>query len=261
MHAFRLFVFATFLILPASLSAVSVYAVDNAANFGSVDLSTGVFSQIANTGQAICVVGLGELNGLLYTEGCLNNDLYSVNPITGHLTFIGSASEHYRDIGSTMQGLFGIDSSFNLLSINPNSGAVSVIGPTGFTSTTGGLGLSTNSPTLYVTNIGNLYTLNTNTGAATEIGPLLNTFFIDSMVIVNGVLYGGDASHPNIDTLNTATGSATIGPALTGAPVLFGLAPALVPEPGTPWLALGSTSLFVLLRKPRGNHAARTAIR
>src|ERR1700691_1840065 len=70
--------FAIFL-LPMCLSASTVFALDNSADFGTLDLNTGVFSEIGNTGLGACAVGLGELNGTIYTEGCLNNNLYAVN--------------------------------------------------------------------------------------------------------------------------------------------------------------------------------------
>jgi len=81
----------------------------------------------------------------------------------------GSSAANCDDFGSTLTGLYAVDSSAKLWSINPSTGAATLIGPLGISP--GGFGgLSTNSSTLYFADGANLYTLDTSTGAATLVG-------------------------------------------------------------------------------------------
>lgn len=97
----------------------------------------------------------------------------------------------YFDTGSTLIGLFGIDPNMRLFSINPVTGITTIIGSLGV-GDNGTLGLSTNSTTLYFTDAGILYTINTSTGAATAVGALGATNSIGALVFINGTLYARD---------------------------------------------------------------------
>ncbi len=119
--------------------------------FGVVDLTTGAFSLLGNTGG---LVGLGEVGGKLYGIGLRNrghcNTLYTVNPADGSLTLVGNGSACFGNFGSTTAGLFGLDYSMNLYSVDPTTGASALIGPTGLSLPFHG-GLSNGSSTLYLT--------------------------------------------------------------------------------------------------------------
>src|SRR5580700_8441261 len=132
--------------------------------FGTIDLDTGAFTQLGNTGVKLS--GLGVAQGALYGGQNGGSTLYQVNLADGSLTVVGTGNIAYYDTGSTTKGLYAIDGSFKLYSVDPASGAVTLIGPTGvvpgeYT------GMSTNSKSLYLTVSSNLYVLNTTTGAAT----------------------------------------------------------------------------------------------
>jgi hypothetical protein len=216
---------------------------------GIVDLGTGVFTQLGNMG--LLLSGLGVSNGALYAGANATTTLYSVNPSNGSLTSIGSGTSTYSDTGSTLTGLYGLDPSFNLFSINASTGATTVIGPTGL-SPASIFGLSTNSSTLYLTNGGSLYTIDTGTGTAHLVGALGTTNQVGAMVFLNGTLYGGDWVNHSIDTIDTTTGHATVGPTETGTSDTFwGLAPAagVAPEPASLWLFGGGIATLALVRR------------
>src|SRR5208282_1874307 len=80
--------------------------------------------------------------------------LYQVNPANCTSTPVGrgSLSNGYKDFGATPAGLYGIDdnSTSDLYSVNPSTGATTFIGSTNLP-VGGGQGLSANCPVLYAT--------------------------------------------------------------------------------------------------------------
>src|SRR5580698_1314069 len=99
---------------------------------GIVDLNTGVFTLIGNMGSG-GYDGLATANGVLYTEQ--NGLLYSVNTSNANLTLIGGLTgNNLAAFGSTTTGLYGLAptgsaSVTTLFSINPQTGAITTIGP------------------------------------------------------------------------------------------------------------------------------------
>jgi len=213
------------------------YEATNSEDFGIIDLNTGVYTQIGHMGQLLR--GLGVANGVIYGGVDLGNTLYSVNPTSGALTAVGSGSMSYADTGSTLTGLYALDTAgysggkANLWSINPLTGAATLIGSTGLTYTgSSAIGLSTNSSTLYFANGAALYTLNTTTGAATLVG-FTGTSGLAALVTEGGTLYGA-ANVPVflVFTVNPTTGLATFVTTESLAPSTFsGLAPLPTPVP------------------------------
>ena len=136
--------------------------------FGTVDLNTGAFTLIGNMGSG-GYDGLAVANGILYTEQ--NGLLYSVNTSNANLTLIGGQSGHnLGTFGSTTTGLYSVANASSsqvttLYSINPETGAVTTIGPIGASAVPNGLGsgviLSVGSSTLYMEFDNTLYTINT----------------------------------------------------------------------------------------------------
>jgi PEP-CTERM motif len=229
------------------------YLGTGSGDFGIVDLSTGAFSLLGSTGQALA--GLGDFGGSLYgaAYNTDNGTVYTINPATGALTDIGSSGINIGDFGSTTSGLYALGSdaaggsgvvgrAVSLYSINPTTGAATLVGPLVGSTGTFGLwnGLSANASSLYFSAGVDLYTISTTTGIATLIGPLGGGVELGAMVEEDGVLYGG-AQIPSVsvETLDPTTGAATSGPPLTGASGTFwGLAPdplrtSAVPEPST----------------------------
>jgi hypothetical protein len=245
------------------------YAVTTGEQFGAIDLSTGVFTQI-DASEGFVMAGLGVAGGNLYTEAysTFNPTLDAINPITGALSPVGNggAAVELFAFGSTTSGLYalgGNTTDFTLYSINSSTGVATAIGLTGLANG-GAYSLSTNSSTLFFAQGANstLYTINTSTGASASVGPFGGGEQMGAMVFTGGTLYGNDSAplFNSISTINTATGAATLGPSVTGTASgfsLVGLAPdplsaAASPEPST-WLLLacGLSGLALLRHRSR----------
>jgi hypothetical protein len=228
-----------------------------ATHFGSIDLTTGVYTDIGNMGHLLS--GLGTFGNGLY--GGLNggNTVYQVNPGTGQLTpFVTSGATPvggWNDFGSTTTGLYGLDSIGNLYSINPSTRVVTFIGAA--FPNLGSLslfGLSTGASTLYLTTLTNaesLYTINPTTAVATLVGSAGSggASGIGALVFANGTLYGGqDQPTIAVVTVDPASGAVTAGPSTTiPSGQFWGLAQlsaTAVPEPGY-LLAIGVTLLGI----------------
>jgi hypothetical protein len=238
--------------------------------FGRLDLTTGVFTQTA-TLDGITPTGLGELGSALYTGEYQGTGFYKLNPVTGAATLIsttGLNGKEYVALGSTLTGIYWLDASGNLYSIDPTTGASILIGATGVVPssdpTTGleAFNLSTGSTALYYAELNQLYSVNTSTGAATSIGPTGATGIgVDAMVTTDGALYAAEVTNTSLEgtiyTLDPGTGAGTLGPVITpiaSGNVPFGLAPVFaVPEPSS-WamMLVGFAGLsFASWRKTR----------
>ena len=243
--------------LPASLRADNLaYMLGTAAPgvenpFGTVDLNTGAFTLIGNMGSG-GYDGLAAVNGVLYTEQ--NGLLYSVNTSNANLTLIGGLTgNNLATFGSTTTGLYGLGSTGSLtvatlFSINPQTGAVTAIGPIGASAIPNGQGyyarLSVGSSTLYMEFQSNLYTINTTTGAATQVGTTDSNDYLTSVPLFeNGTYYAGAGSV--IGTINVTTGQITPGSTISGGPgSSVGLAPDPVPA-GTPPVMLTANAYML----------------
>jgi hypothetical protein len=239
-----------------SLKADSTaYMAGGNGDFGILDLNTGAFTQLGNSGQTLA--GLATVNGTLYgaSYGGTTGTLYSVNAANGSLNPLGAASLGLALIGSTTGGgIYAIGTNYNLYSINSSTGAATQIGPTGLSTLGSWNGLSDGASILYLTAGADLYTLDTTTGAATEVGPLDGPL-VGALVFENGVLYGGENSPTvQIDQINIVTGAATGGPALSGdSTTVWGLAPPAVPEPSTMGLGALGAGVFWFLGRRRNS--------
>jgi hypothetical protein len=113
--------------------------------------------------------------------------------------------------------LYGVDDVTNqLLTINPQTGAGTVVGPLGVAITDMGLSFNGGGNLFMSTDVpANAFRLNTMTGGATVLGP--QGQFVTGLTWRCGVLFGlgGDQAN-NLVTLNQTTGSATVvGPLMT----------------------------------------------
>ncbi len=224
---------------------------------GIVDLNTGVFTFIGNMGSG-GYTGLAVANGILYTEQ--NGLLYSVNTSNANLTLIGGINgNNLAAFGSTTTGLYGLAGTGSnvvatLFSINPETGAITAIGPLGASAVPNGQGyyarLSVGSNTLYMEFQSNLYIINTTTGAATQVGTTDSHDYLTSVPLFeNGTYYAGNGS--GIGTLNVTTGQITPGSALSGGPgSLVALAPDPLPS-GTPPVVL-TANAYMLATQAQG---------
>src|SRR6202453_62419 len=203
---------------------------------GIVDLKTGVFTLIGNMGSG-GYDGLAVANGVLYTEQ--NGLLYSVNTSNANLTLIGGLTGNkLATFGSTATGLYGLagTGSFEvatLFSINPETGAITAIGPIGTSAIPDGQTyyqrLSVGSSTLYMEFNSNLYIINTATGAATQVGTTDSNGYLSSVLLLeNGTYYVADGD--GLATINVATGQIDPHSSIFGA---AGSPVALAPDPLT----------------------------
>jgi uncharacterized repeat protein (TIGR03803 family) len=210
--ALTLTLFALIAVITPAATAQSntVYAITEAGVFGTLNLTTGAFTELGNSG--VTLAGLAALGGGVYGGLYEGSTLYQVNPSNGNLTGIGAASFNYADFGSTTSSLYGTSfasNGHNLYSINAVNGSATLIGPIGLPACY--CAMSSGGSTLYFasdTGSGSvLYSLNTATGAATPIG---NTGVndIDSMIVTSGVLYANTEAGA-LYTLSTSTGTAT----------------------------------------------------
>lgn len=219
---------------------ITAYMVTGGGAFGTIDLNTGVFTQLGLTN--VTVAGLALVGTTLYAAGNNQGQLYSVNPATGALMSIGSPTgityTAFGSYGGTLYALDHTSANANLYSINSSTGAATLLGPTNTGQGLAGYwALSTNSTALYFSLNSNLYTLNTLTGQATVAGGLGGGIQVGAMAEVSGVLYAGqDSPQPplKIVTLNKSTGAATFLSNVTNSPgsnasYIFGLAPTTPP--------------------------------
>jgi hypothetical protein len=262
----------------AAKADTMAYMLTDGADFGTIDLNTGVFSSIGSESEQL--EGLGEIGSTVYgMTGVFGSPLYTINTTTGAATAIpgsGNPALEFTVFGSTLTNLYAIQANTGVLySINSTTGAATDVGSTGITSFGGESQLSTNSNTLYLTDFTDfngdfneqLFTINTSTGAATSLG---NTGGPrpGALIMEGSTLYGGE-NFPTyeIDTLNTTTGAATAGAAVTGTSGVQdfeGLAaiPATsaVPEPSSvSLLLLGLLTGGVCAKKRLSNRSSKQA--
>jgi uncharacterized protein (TIGR03437 family) len=118
-----------------------------------------------------------------------------------------------------------------LYSINPQTGAITAIGPIGAGAIPNGQTyyqrLSVGSSTLYMESNSNLYTINTTTGAATQVGTTDSNGYLSSVLLLEyGTYYAGTGS--GIATINVATGQIDPHSSIFGGP---GSPVGLAPDP------------------------------
>ena len=197
-----------------------VYAIDDASlEFGTLILTTGVFTGIPGSSPGSVSSGLAEQGGNLYTGQYHGNTLYQVN-LDGSITKIGTGSISsgggYRCTGATTSGLYGFDTEFNLYSVSIANGATTMIGSLMISGND--LGCSANGTALYATlddgSCSILYLINTTSPAsATKIGCIEASGSavrdVNDLVFQNGVLYGNDRSG-NLWIISTANAQGTL---------------------------------------------------
>jgi hypothetical protein len=191
MHRQRKLIISLMLFAASASADTFVYAVSTNYNnftgqFGTVDLTTGAFNQI---GPAIA------------------------DPLTGL-------------VGGPNGKLLSISASGNLDSVNPATGAVSVIGAVSVVNKVSPIGVA-NAPysiaelngTVFATDLyGNFYSVNTKTGAATLIGvtglPLCPSLTSSTEVSDEALFTDGGKLYATFDGINLATSGVVDSPEL-----------------------------------------------
>jgi hypothetical protein len=249
--------FLTILAPAVVLADPSAYLQTGADDFGTVDLTSGSYTQIGNQGALLS--GMGEVGGNIYGGIDGGTALAQVNPATGALTYIGNGANAFYDFGSTTTVLYGMGyngSVYDLFSVNPTTGATTLIGATGIPRA-GTIGMSAGGSSLYfAVNSGggsSLYSINTGTGAGTLIGSTGTAGAIGAMVVEGGVLYAGvESAGLPLYSLNTSTGTGTFIADLSNLGVgdYWGLVPTTsstgVPDTGSSLLELAACALILL---------------
>ena len=244
------------------LADTTAYAVTAGSGIiGTMDLNTGVFTQIAAPGSSLSsVYGLGEYNGSLYGASTACGCLFQLNAATGAVTNTPNAFSQngnnfgsQNGFGSTLSGLYAIGAAAggvnSLYSVNPTSGAVTLIGSTGVNAGggTGYLSASSDSSQLYweVQNgfTDTLYSINTTTGTATLIGaanvaPPAKTGNPYALVYTAGTLWANFYSS-GFGTISTSTGAQTY-VSTNSFPAFAGLAPYPLSTTGSALTFIGS---------------------
>jgi hypothetical protein len=208
---------------------IDTFYVDGNGNFGTLDLPTGIVTQIG----AATVPGS---NGIDLTPGLqvyaynTSNQLMQITPSTGAATQVGTGSiPDQATLGALTDGsYFGIDAvTGNLYSINLTTGATTLVGPTTAAVLPAGCTVETSlagSTTVLYYTIGysgadcsspmpdTLYQIDPASGSTTLIGPAtvdgsgVNKFV--GSAFVGGTLYGFAADGKEY-SLNPANGVAT----------------------------------------------------
>lgn len=164
--------------------------------------------------------------GVLYTVNPNTAAFTAIAPILVGGSSIGMTGLAFNPLNNVLYGVTGLESpnfKRNLVSINPATGAATVIGAIvdpDFGSSLGLTDLSFRSDgTLFGISPNNMYTINLSNAALTEIGatgenpPGGGLAFSPS-----GTLFSAGLATGTLDTLNTSTGARTVGPTLTNSP-------------------------------------------
>jgi hypothetical protein len=286
----KLIVLLTLVLFAAPASAGILVYVVNGQQFGTVDLGTGAFNPIGpGTPQGADGLVPGP-NGSLFTL-TFSGDLDSINPATGVLSRIGAtgladcstlaspcgptSSNAIAALGGT---IYATDFNNDLYTVNPLTGAATLIGATGIPAVTfipdatipGGdtfdgfdESLFSAGGNLYATfdaiNIEpnpftvtpiispDLYQINPLTGHATLIGPTSLT--LGASLDLNGTIYTFDDMDSQVLALSLANGSTSfVSNFDPAAGVIDGAAP--TPEPASIMLVgIGVAAVVVRRRK------------
>lgn len=285
-----------FLLSTAAANAGSlVYVINGSNQFGTVDVATGTFQQIGpNTPEGVFGLVAGP-NGSLLTLTYASN-LDSINPATGVATLVGPTGladctipaspcgpTSGATIGSLAGKIYATDFANSLYSVNPVTGAATLIGSTGipaipfvpasfnldgtinfydqaifgaegklyttFDALTFDLGSLTANPVIAPA----LYQIDPSTGLATLVGT--TDLGIGAVVGVTGTYYAFNDLTNQISSLDLATGHTSfVSNFDLAAGVIQGASP--TPEPGSIALAALGLATFGVCRRRKRNNAS-----
>jgi hypothetical protein len=201
-------------------------AVTNVTGLAFLDDGTLVGSARADDlascgGSCAALVGIDSATGAATLIGLMGDD--AVEGQCGRVTDLT-----YDPTTRTLYGNAARCPVTNELStINPATGARSVVGETGLDASGNGLAREPATGTLFATPFDDLVTLNPTTGVATVVpGSAASPEVISALAFhpLTGVLYGAAIFDASLVTVNTATGVTTVHTEVTaGGEPLFGL--------------------------------------
>ncbi len=255
----RRLIFSLTLLAASASASPLVNVVTYGGQFGTLNVTTGAFTQIGPTTT-------DPLGGLVHgPNGSLlgvsfGGNLDSVNPATGAVSVVGptglgpALATAPFSTGALNGTVYETDGSNNLYAINTTTGIATKIGATGLPqcpSVTnpddiGDEALFSADGKLYLTfdafdavtnaivDAPELYQLNPTTGAATLIGP--TAFGLDAGLDLNGTVYGFTSAN-TVLSLNLANGSTTFVTNYDAGALDITGAAAATPEPASFGLA------------------------
>ncbi len=272
----------------------SVYVI-NGGQFGTLNLSTGNFQQIGPDMPEPATGLVPGLNGSFLTLANSGN-LNSINPVTGTTTLVGAtglgdcsspaspcgpnSADNLVRFGSSF---YATDLANNLYTINPSTGAATLLGATGIppfpvtlhsTNPDGSTNvvdqtLFSSGGKLYATFDAaaidfstftitpvipdSLYQIDPSTGMATLIGP--TALNLTAAVDVSGTVYAFNGATSEIVTLNLTNGNTTFFSTVDPSAGLISGASS-VPEPGTNTL-IGIGLIAAAVYRRRWHHLLR----
>jgi len=257
--------FAALLLLSAAAHATQLDVIFYDNRFGTVDTTTGSYTQISNLpiGKA---AGIAASNGSLYVEDLANN-LLLVDPVTGASKVLGNTGLglNFVVFAGDDSGLYGLDYASNLYAFNSSNGAAALVGNIGLGPNNGQFdtSLSSDGSSLLYTagrpgSNDELYRINLTTGIATDLGStgitgIAGSAFSNEKLDLFQYGQGANYMYTAPDGSTTFSRGAALGAQIVdgGVPVPAHT-PDSVPEPGTV-VSAGSAllALGILLRRKR----------
>ena len=216
------------------------YAVTSANQLGTIDLQTGVFTQVG-TVNGIAGATEGDVTrlpgGLLYGVDSTSR-LVLIDPVALTTSLVGPCGNSIFALAFRKDGaLFGASGS-RLFTINPNTGAASLVGEMGVSSSYWDIKFD-DSGQLYLAAQTSLFKVNTSTGQATLVGAI--GFPVWALNFENGTLYGF-TTVGQITSINTTTGAGTLVSTQTQSHPIIGAAPG-GGVTGAPYLTIQQTNV------------------
>ena len=199
-HASRLLATLALLGLPICGWADDVeYAIDDANQFGTIDLETEVFTQLG-IGQIVSGGSIGDMartvGGLVYLTP-VNGTLALLNPATLQTSTIGKMPANIMAIAFTASGaLLGVGyNGATLYTFNPTTAAILsmvTLSGTGFTGAAGNFDLKSdiNGNTYLLTGSTRIWSVNVNSGVVTNVWQSNGAYNLYAIGDEAGRLYG-----------------------------------------------------------------------
>jgi hypothetical protein len=233
----------------STVRAASFYVSTGFGKVGTVDHTTGVFSQLSSgfgpTFTDIALSNSKELFGITFST------LHQINTTTGTSSFIGNLGASMNGLGfTTSNALYGTGGS-GFYSINTSTGAASLVSNISDFGSSGDIVYDPVNNRFLGTSIGDSLWSIALDGTASKIGNIGFGSVYGLAFDDHGVLYGYTAARQQI-IINSATGVGTFNQMVTGSSFgpIYGSASlpstgpkTSVPEPGTVFGLLGVGAL------------------
>jgi hypothetical protein len=196
------------LLATAAWGGPLVYVSTSADTLGTVDVTTGALSTIGNTGVTMYDIVFGP-TAALYGLGPLGENFYTIDPSTGASTVVGPTGSSGSNLNSLAIRNDGVVFAAGINLLTTINLATGLATSIGATGFTSAGDLEFVGGQLFMTSSTNqLVSVNQSSGAGTAVG---NIGFDDVLALANvgGTLYGLTAQSQVI-TINTSTGAGTL---------------------------------------------------